>query len=94
MWFDGENETRKAASPTCLLRRISDSAIGVRAGYVPDTETGLKLFAAQATWVSDPATGRVLPFATERGANRYLADAPSASLVSYEEALSLSRPAH
>ncbi len=51
VWFAGETDTEPSATPTCLLRRIAESGKSVRAGYVPDASTSVKLFAAHASWV-------------------------------------------
>ncbi len=95
VWFDGEADTRKSATPTCLLRRIAESGgKQVRAGYVPDTRSGLKIFAAQAVWVHDSEsapTGKLLPFATERGAQTYLDQHPSARTLNYDDAVRAAR---
>ncbi|GAA3949192.1 ABC transporter substrate-binding protein [Gordonia caeni] len=91
VWFQGEAETRKAATPTCLLRQIATGGTSeVRAGYVPDTQSGLKLFAAQATWVHDGSTAltrSLLPFATERGAQAYLDNHPTAKPIGFDAAV-------
>lgn len=91
VWFRGDTETRKAATPTCLLRQIATGGMSeVRAGYVPDTGSGLKLFAAQATWLHDSAaapTRSLLPFATERGAQAYLDSHPTAKPIGFAAAV-------
>lgn len=89
-WFVDAEETEVAATPTCLLRRIAASDAELRAGYVPDTATGTRMFAATATWVDDPAggeLGRFLPFATLGAAEAYVASHPGSSVESFETVL-------
>jgi NitT/TauT family transport system substrate-binding protein len=90
----GADHTEVSATPTCLLRRVAQTA-DVRAAYVPDTNTGTRLFAEHAVWLDDPAappTQRHKPFATEAGADSYRARHPQATPISYQAAVSLSRP--
>lgn len=93
VWFSGEDSTRPAATPTCLLRAIKAAAAHqrtVRAGYVPDATTGARWFADKSAWVRDPsaaAESRLLPFSTESGARAFLADHPGDQLISYADAL-------
>lgn len=93
MWAEGADHTVAAATPTCLLRRvaITDS---VRAAYVPDTLTGIRLFADHAVWLQDPSappTQRLKPFATNAGADTYRTEHPQATPVGYPAAVSQSR---
>lgn len=93
MWAAGADDTQIAATPTCLLRRVSNTP-EVRAAYVPDTLTGIRLFADHAVWLSDPSaapTQRYKPFATNDGADTYRARHPQAELVDYPAAVSQSR---
>jgi NitT/TauT family transport system substrate-binding protein len=94
LWAAGADHTEVAATPTCLLRHIAQTP-EVRAAYVPDTNTGTRLFAQHATWLVDPTsppTQRHKPFATEAGADSYRARHPQATPISYQAAVSLSRP--
>lgn len=93
MWAAGADRTEVAATPTCLLRRVA-AADEVRAAYVPDTLTGIRLFADHATWLADPGappTQRYKPFATDAGADSYRAAHPLATPVEYPAAVSQSR---
>ncbi|GAA2838746.1 ABC transporter substrate-binding protein [Kitasatospora paracochleata] len=89
IWFEGEDTTRPAADPTCLLRAVK-AAGGkkVRAAYVPDAATGTRWFADRDRWVKDGTA--LLPFTTEDGATAYLAAHPGAVGLSYQEALAAS----
>ncbi|WP_068923276.1 ABC transporter substrate-binding protein [Planobispora rosea] len=94
LWLAGEETTRPAATPTCLLRGIAkaeaDGAADVRAAYVPDAATGTRWFADRAFWVEDPdaeENARLLPFTTEDGAEAYLDAHRGARIVSYDDAL-------
>ncbi|MEU6237527.1 ABC transporter substrate-binding protein [Kitasatospora sp. NPDC047058] len=88
IWYDGEDTTRPAADPGCLLRALKDPAKKVRAAYVPDAATGTRWFADKDWWVQDAAA--LLPFTTEDGAKAYLAAHPGARQLSYREALAAS----
>ncbi|KWX68186.1 ABC transporter substrate-binding protein [Mycobacterium sp. NAZ190054] len=93
VWAAGADHTVVAATPTCLLRRVA-ATDEVRAAYVPDTLTGIRLFADHAVWLEDPTaapTQRFKPFATDAGADTYRADHPQARPVGYEAAVSQSR---
>lgn len=93
MWATGADDTQSAATPTCLLRRIADTS-EVRAAYVPDTLTGIRLFADHAVWLEDPSaapTQRYKPFATNDGADTYQARHPQAKPINYPIAVSRSR---
>ncbi|MEO3754388.1 ABC transporter substrate-binding protein [Streptomyces sp. B6B3] len=93
LWLDGEDTTRPAATPTCLLRQIREATAAggtPRAAYVPDATTGTRWFADHMTWVRDPGAEpdhRLLPFAAPSAADAYVADHPGAELVGYREAL-------
>ncbi|GAA0356960.1 ABC transporter substrate-binding protein [Microbispora corallina] len=93
IWLAGEQDTRPAATPTCLLRQLAAAAAGgrtVRAAYVPDAATGTHWFAGDSVWVRDPSAPKddaLLPFTTRDGAEAYLEDHPKAAIVSYEDAL-------
>jgi NitT/TauT family transport system substrate-binding protein len=94
MWPAGAENTAVAATPTCLLRRIAGTP-EVRAAYVPDTLTGIRLFADHAIWLQDPSappTQRYKPFATTDGADTYQARHQQARPISYSTAVSQSRP--
>ena len=93
MWATGADATQAAATPTCLLRRIAGTS-AVRAAYVPDTLTGIRLFADHAVWLVDPSappTQRYKPFATDAGADSYQARHPQAKPIDYPIAVSQSR---
>jgi len=95
VWMAGADDTEKAATPTCLLRRIAGSGKQIRAAYVPDPQNGLKLFADHAFWVSDPqapALERLLPFATAESAQNYLKQHPGAAQLDYSAALREATP--
>lgn len=90
VWFADATSTSVAKTPTCLLRQIAEHAGAVRAAYVPDHDTGTRLFAATATWVSDPAAEpdqRLLPFAIRADAQRYVQAHPGAEVIDYRAAL-------
>jgi NitT/TauT family transport system substrate-binding protein len=94
VWISGTT-TGVAATPTCLLRRVAD-APEVRAAYVPDTLTGLRIFADHAVWLHDPGappTQRYKPFATSAGADTYRATHPQARTADYTTAVGQSRTA-
>ncbi|MGV9799242.1 ABC transporter substrate-binding protein [Mycobacterium sp. NPDC003449] len=95
VWSSGAETTDVAATPTCLLRRVAATP-QVRAAYVPDTLTGLRIFADHAVWLQDPSappTQRYKPFATSAGADSYRADHPHARAVAYAAAVGQSRTA-
>ncbi|MGW6916330.1 ABC transporter substrate-binding protein [Kitasatospora sp. NPDC054939] len=85
IWYEGEETTRPAADPVCLLRALKAGDRKVRAAYVPDAATGTRWFADKDHWVQDGE--RLLPFTTEDGAKAYLAAHPGARGLSYREAL-------
>jgi NitT/TauT family transport system substrate-binding protein len=90
VWFAGAASTAPAATPTCALQQIAERAAPVRAAYVPDTNTGTRIFASSATWVLDPtapARSRLLPFALPTDAGSYLASHPQARELDYRAAL-------
>ncbi|MGV0806997.1 ABC transporter substrate-binding protein [Mycolicibacterium setense] len=95
LWASGSETTDVAATPTCLLRRVAATP-EVRAAYVPDTLTGLRIFADHAVWLQDsaaPPTQRYKPFATSAGADTYQARHPQAQTVGYAAAVGQSRTA-
>ncbi|MEU6558552.1 ABC transporter substrate-binding protein [Nocardia nova] len=95
VWFAGQSATEVSATPSCLLSRIAATRTPVRAGYVPDAVTATKLFADHATWVADrdaPAPRRYLPFATRAAAVDFTATHPGTQIVTYDSALTQSRP--
>lgn len=95
LWASGATTTDVAATPSCLLRRLSATP-SVRAAYVPDTLTRLRIFADHAVWLQDPAappTQRYKPFATSAGADTYRASHPQALTVGYVAAVAQSRTA-
>ncbi|OBG30088.1 ABC transporter substrate-binding protein [Mycobacterium sp. 852002-51057_SCH5723018] len=95
LWAQGEAETAVAATPTCLLRRAAGTP-AVRASYVPDTLTAVRIFADHAVWLYDPAAPpnhRYKPFATTQGANAYRTRHPGAVGVTYADAVAKSRTA-
>ncbi|MGW2400678.1 ABC transporter substrate-binding protein [Kitasatospora sp. NPDC001664] len=91
LWLEGEESTRPAADPGCLLKAVKAAEAGgkkLRAAYVPDAATGTRWFADHDLWVRDGA--KLLPFTTEDGAKAYLAAHPDARQLSYREALAAS----
>lgn len=89
-WFEGQDTTVPAATPTCLLQLVADSDDALRVGYVPDAATGTRMFASTATWVDDPTGGemdRYLPFATIAAAEDYVAENPDASVEDFDTVL-------
>lgn len=90
VWWQGAESTAVASTPECLLRQISADKRPVRAAYVPDTKSGVRLFAATASWVSDPgkpAKARLLPFAVPAEAEAHVAQNPGAKQLDYSAAL-------
>ncbi|MCU7824179.1 ABC transporter substrate-binding protein [Kitasatospora sp. DSM 101779] len=88
LWFQGEETTRPAADPVCLLRAVKAGASAgkkLRAAYVPDAATGTRWFADKDHWVQDGAA--LLPFTTGDGSAVYLAAHPGARAVGWDEAL-------
>jgi NitT/TauT family transport system substrate-binding protein len=95
LWASGAETTDVAATPSCLLRRVA-GAPEVRAAYVPDSLTGLRIFADHAIWLQDPSAPpahRYKPFATSAGADAYRHDHPQAQAVTYATAVGQSRTA-
>ncbi|MET8775090.1 ABC transporter substrate-binding protein [Nocardia sp. NPDC004654] len=90
VWFAGQEGTSVARTPSCLLRQIAERGGEVRAAYVPDAATGIRIFAATATWVSDPAAApeqRLRPFAVEADAKAYAGAHPGSTVLDYRAAL-------
>ncbi|WP_067894010.1 ABC transporter substrate-binding protein [Nocardia vaccinii] len=90
VWFKGQDTTSVAKTPTCLLRQITQQGGEVRAAYVPDAASGTRIFAATATWVSDPAAGpdeRLEPFAVKSDAQAYTGTHPGSAVIDYQGAL-------
>ncbi|UGQ13335.1 ABC transporter substrate-binding protein [Yinghuangia sp. ASG 101] len=93
IWVDGEDATRPAANPVCLLRQVRQiQATGgkVRVGYVPDATTGTRWYADKAVWVSDPGAApeaRFVPFAAPDTAQAFVAAHPGSTVVPYAEAV-------
>ncbi|MEV4237381.1 MULTISPECIES: ABC transporter substrate-binding protein [unclassified Nocardia] len=90
VWFEGADTTSVAKTPTCLLRLIAQHGGSARVGYVPDTASGMRIFAATATWVSDPAAApdeRLKPFAVKADAQAYAGGHPGAAVIDYAAAL-------
>ncbi|MFG2819769.1 ABC transporter substrate-binding protein [Kitasatospora sp. NPDC048365] len=85
LWYQGEESTRPAADPVCLLRAVKAGGGKLRAAYVPDAATGTRWFADQDHWVRDGA--KLLPFTTEDGAAAYLAVHPGTEKLTYQQAL-------
>lgn len=95
LWAAGAETTDVAATPSCLLRRVGTTA-EVRAAYVPDTLTGLRIFADHAVWLQDPSappSQRYKPFATSAGADAYRHEHPQSRTVGYAAAVGQSRTA-
>ncbi|MCE6996253.1 ABC transporter substrate-binding protein [Saccharothrix sp. S26] len=67
VWFEGEEATRPAATPTCLLKLINQSGKKVRVAYVPDAGTGTRWFADHAHWVRAD-DGTLKPYTTKAAA--------------------------
>ncbi|MEU5389254.1 ABC transporter substrate-binding protein, partial [Kitasatospora cineracea] len=91
LWYQGEQATRPAADPTCLLKAVKAAAASggkLRAAYVPDAATGTRWFADQDWWVRDGDAFK--PFTTEDGAKTYLAAHPTATGLTYQQALDAS----
>ncbi|MGW4811569.1 ABC transporter substrate-binding protein [Kitasatospora cineracea] len=91
LWYQGEQATRPAADPTCLLKAVKAGAASggkLRAAYVPDAATGTRWFADQDWWVRDGDAFK--PFTTEDGAKTYLAARPTATGLTYQQALDAS----
>ncbi|MGR6919050.1 ABC transporter substrate-binding protein [[Actinomadura] parvosata] len=86
LWLSGENATRPAATPTCLLRQVAAAAGKVRAAYVPDTVTGTRWFADKSVWLKGPG-GTFLPFTTQEGADAYREQHPKTEPIAYADAL-------
>ncbi|MDN2497330.1 ABC transporter substrate-binding protein [Nocardia nova] len=89
-WFTDSDTTSPARTPTCLLRHIAQSGDRVRVAYVPDAATGLRLFAADAIWVDDPAAPadrRFQPFAVRPDADHYVTAHPGSTVLDYRAAL-------
>lgn len=92
LWARGETRTAIAATPACLLRRVA-STPAVRAAYVPDTLTAVRIFADHAVWLYDPIAPpnhRYKPFATAQGADVYRRGHPKADTVAYQDAVAKS----
>jgi NitT/TauT family transport system substrate-binding protein len=92
LWARGETQTAIAATPACLLRRVA-STRAVRAAYVPDTLTAVRIFADHAVWLYDPIAPpnhRYKPFATAQGADVYRRGHPQAEAVTYRDAVAKS----
>lgn len=90
VWFKGEETTRVARTPTCLLRLVGTHGGEARSAYVPDTASGTRIFAATATWVSDPAAGpdeRLRPFAVKADAQTYATGHAGSAVLDYQAAL-------
>jgi NitT/TauT family transport system substrate-binding protein len=88
LWLDGAETTQPAATPDCLLKAVRDATgrgATVRAAYITDTEFGTRWFADKAIWVRDGQ--KFLPFATQAGAQRYIAGHPGTAAVDYRQAL-------
>lgn len=93
IWVGGEEATRPAADPVCLLRNVKAlraKGLRIRAAYIPDAVTGTRWFADKDVWVDDArarAEERFKPFATEENARKYVAAHPGATVVAYDEAV-------
>ncbi|WP_067806641.1 ABC transporter substrate-binding protein [Nocardia beijingensis] len=88
LWVDGAAKPQPAADPTCLLRAVQAAkAQGrtIRAAYVPDAELGTRWFADKSIWLRDGAA--YLPFTTTAAAQRYRQAHPSATPVTYDQAV-------
>ncbi|WP_433205214.1 ABC transporter substrate-binding protein [Nocardia sp. CA-107356] len=88
LWLDGTERPQPAADPTCLLRAVQAAkAQGklIRAAYVPDAELGTRWFADKAVWLRDGDS--FLPFTTPAAAQRYRQAHPTATAISYDQAV-------
>jgi len=92
IWISGEEKTTPYTDAAALLRGVRDArnqGRRLKAAYVADTVTGTRWFADKDVWVEDPAAGgqRFKPFATDEGAQKYLAAHSGAKVVPYAEAV-------
>lgn len=88
LWVDGAAKPQPAADPTCLLRAVQAAKAqgrAIRAAYVPDAELGTRWFADKSIWLRDGAA--YLPFTTTAAAQRYRQAHPSATPVTYDQAV-------
>lgn len=87
LWVQGEDDTRPAADPTCLVRAVAELDDGerLRAAYLPDAQTGTRWFADRMLWLRDGE--ELLPFATEQSRSEYAADNPGASELTWDQAV-------
>ncbi|MBO2452606.1 ABC transporter substrate-binding protein [Actinomadura barringtoniae] len=91
-WISGEEKTTPYKDPAALLRGVREAqqqGRQLKAAYVADTVTGTRWFADKDVWVEDPSAGgqRFKPFATDEGAQKYLAAHSGAKVVPYAEAV-------
>ncbi|HWF71194.1 MAG TPA: ABC transporter substrate-binding protein [Mycobacterium sp.] len=92
LWARGAGQTAVAATPSCLLHRTAGTP-AVRASYVPDTLTAVRIFADHAVWLYDPTAPpkqRYKPFATAAEADVYRNRHPQAAAVTYPDAVAKS----
>ncbi|MBF6212691.1 ABC transporter substrate-binding protein [Nocardia puris] len=90
VWFAGQDGTTVTRTPACLLRLVAERGGDLRAAYVPDAGTGLRIFATAATWVHDPAAApeeRLRPFAVAADARAYADSRPGSTVLEYADAL-------
>jgi NitT/TauT family transport system substrate-binding protein len=73
VWFEGEETTRPAANPTCLLKLVNQVGKPVRVAYVPDAVTGTRWFADHAFWVRGE-DGTLKPHTTRAAARGAVLD--------------------
>jgi len=88
LWVTGEDDTRPAADPTCLLRNAAQvQADGgtLRAAYIPDAVTGTRWFADHMIWLRDGDSFE--PFATRDSADEYAAQHPGTHELTWDRAV-------
>jgi len=88
LWVAGEDDTRPAADPTCLLRNVAQAEADggtLRAAYVPDAVTGTRWFADHMIWLQDGAAFQ--PFATRESADAYAGEHPGTKELTWQQAV-------
>ena len=89
VWLANETKIRNYANPAeafAALKKIGQTGLKIRAAYVHDHTSGLKLFAKQAWYVRD-ARGGLAAFLLQSNADAY-ARATAGSVVDYAAAAS------
>ena len=88
LWVDGEDDTRPAADPTCLLRNVAQVQADrgtLRASYIPDAVTGTRWFADHMIWLQDGTA--FVPLATRESADQYAAGHPGTKELTWDQAV-------